>query len=56
MATAPHRPRARKVAYPTSDGKPMAETEIHRDDMIDLIQTLQDHFAETRWFASPATC
>jgi Uma2 family endonuclease len=45
MATAPHRPRARKVEYPTGDGKPMAETEIHRDDMIDLIQTLQRHFA-----------
>jgi Uma2 family endonuclease len=47
MATAPDRPRARTVKYPTSDGKPMAETEIHRDDMIDLIQTLQDHYAET---------
>jgi Uma2 family endonuclease len=47
MATAPHRSRAREVEYPTSDGKPMAETEIHRDDMIDLIQTLQDHYAET---------
>ncbi len=46
MATAPHRPRARKVEYPTSDGKPMAETEIHRDDMIDLIQTLQHHYAD----------
>jgi Uma2 family endonuclease len=47
MATAPHRPRAHTVEYPTSDGKPMAETELHRDDMIDLIQTLQDYFAET---------
>jgi Uma2 family endonuclease len=47
MATAPDRPRARTVRYPTGDGKPMAETEIHRDDMIDLIQTLQDHYAET---------
>jgi Uma2 family endonuclease len=46
VATAPHRPRARKVEYPSSDGKPIAETEIHRDDMIDSIQTLQDHFAE----------
>ena len=24
----------------------MAETEIHRDDMVDLIQTLQDHYAQ----------
>jgi Uma2 family endonuclease len=45
MATAPHRPRARKVEYPTGDGKPMAETDIHRRDMVDLIQTLEDHFA-----------
>jgi Uma2 family endonuclease len=29
--------------YPTSDGKPMAETERHRDLMIDLIRTLQHH-------------
>jgi Uma2 family endonuclease len=45
MARAPHRPRARKIEYPTSDGKPIAETEIHRDDMMDVIQTLQDCFA-----------
>jgi Uma2 family endonuclease len=46
MATAPDRPRARTVRYPTSDGKPMAETEIHRNDMTDLIQTLEDRYAE----------
>jgi Uma2 family endonuclease len=51
MATAPHRSRARMVDYPTSDGKPMAETEIHRDDMMDLIQTLQDFFAD-----APSVC
>lgn len=45
MATAPRQRRTRKIEYPTSDGKPMAETELHRDDMIDTIQTLQDHFA-----------
>jgi Uma2 family endonuclease len=32
-------------AYPTSDGKPMAETDRHRDLMLDLIQTLKDYFA-----------
>ncbi len=37
--------------YPTSDGKPMAETEVHRDDMMDLIQTIQQHFA-----GDPMTC
>ena len=51
MATAPHRPRTRKIEYPTGDGKPMAETEIHRDDMVDLIQTLKAHFV-----AEPMIC
>ena len=51
MATAPHRPRTRKIEYPTGDGKPMAETEIHRDNMLDLIETLKGHFA-----AEPMIC
>jgi Uma2 family endonuclease len=33
------------VDYPTSDGKPMAETDIHRRDMTDVIETLEDRFA-----------
>jgi Uma2 family endonuclease len=45
MATVSGQPKTRQVSYPTGDGKPMAETEIHRDDMIDLIHTLEDHFA-----------
>lgn len=45
MATAP-RPRARReIDYPTSDGKPMAETDFHRQVMIDLIETLRSRFA-----------
>ncbi len=44
MATAPHRPRVREVNYPTADGKPMAETDLHRDEMVDVIQTLQNWF------------
>ncbi len=40
MATVP-----KKIEYPTSDGKPMAETDVHRDAMIDLIRTLQDYYA-----------
>ena len=32
------------VAYPESDGKPMAETEAHRDLMIDFILILKDYF------------
>jgi Uma2 family endonuclease len=51
MATAPHRPRTRTIEYPTGDGKPMAETEVHRDNMLDLIQTLKGYFA-----AEPMIC
>jgi Uma2 family endonuclease len=32
--------------YPTSDGKPMAETDVHRDLMFDLIKSLQDYYAD----------
>lgn len=32
------------VVYPESDGKPMAETEYHRDIMIDFIQVLKHYF------------
>jgi len=35
----------REVKYPTSDGRPMAETDVHRDDMMELIETLKRHFA-----------
>ena len=45
MATTPQPSVGRKVDYPTSDGKPMAETDVHRDLMVDLIQTLDAHFA-----------
>lgn len=33
-------------SYPTSDGKPMAETDLHRQIMVDLIQMLQDRYAD----------
>lgn len=33
------------VVYPTSDGKPMAETDLHRQEMVRLIDTLDVHFA-----------
>ena len=44
MAATPRSSVGRKVDYPTSDGKPMAETEVHRNLMIDLIQTLEAHY------------
>ena len=34
------------VVYPESDSKPMAETEYHRDIMIDFIQMLKHHFRD----------
>ena len=36
----------RVIEYPGSDGQPMAETPVHRDVMIDAIQSLTRHFAE----------
>jgi Uma2 family endonuclease len=46
MAAVPKQQRTREIKYPTRDGKPMAETELHMEDMIDTIQVLRDHFAE----------
>ena len=34
-----------EIDYPDSDGKPMAETDIHRDVMIDLIERLKARYA-----------
>jgi Uma2 family endonuclease len=39
MATVP------EIEYPTSDGKPMAETDDHRELMLDLIETLKRRYA-----------
>lgn len=35
------------VVYPESDGKPMAETDLHRDLMMDMILTLKHHFRDS---------
>jgi Uma2 family endonuclease len=35
----------RPIHYPETDGKPMAESDIHRDEMARLIYTLQDWFS-----------
>jgi hypothetical protein len=45
MATVQPPQRTREIDYPTGDGKPMAETELHLLDMIDTIQVLRDRFA-----------
>lgn len=48
MATAPRTSKdaPRKVHYPTRDGKPMAETELHAKVMVDLMQTLGRRYAD----------
>jgi Uma2 family endonuclease len=42
---------SRKTEYPTSDGKRMSETEVHREVMFDLIRTLEHYYAD-----DPMTC
>jgi Uma2 family endonuclease len=44
MSTAPRQRQIREVIYPSGDGKPMAETELHLHDMIESIQALEDRF------------
>ena len=39
-------PFQRDVEYPSSDGQPMAETDIHRDEMLDLIQALKRRYQD----------
>jgi Uma2 family endonuclease len=45
MATVPTAVVPWKNGYPTSDGKPMAETDWHRDLMAILIETLKIYYA-----------
>jgi Uma2 family endonuclease len=42
----------RTLPYPTSDGKPMAETDVHRDLMVDLITELRTYYAGQRVYVS----
>ena len=46
MATAPRTvtDQDQDIAYPTRDGRPLGETDLHRNKMLDLIETLEDHF------------
>jgi Uma2 family endonuclease len=48
MSIVPKRRRLWDNGYPTSDGKPMAETDDHRELMFDLIKMLQAFFAAVR--------
>jgi Uma2 family endonuclease len=42
----------RDIDYPSSDGKPMAETDLHRDWMVTIIQRLANFFAGQRVYVS----
>lgn len=44
MATMPAKLRKKEVIYPDSDGKPVAETEVHRDNLLFGIEMLRWHF------------
>jgi Uma2 family endonuclease len=46
MATAPRRLKDRPIEYPTGDGQPLGETRIHGENLVDLLQTLRDYFAD----------
>ena len=46
MASAAIRRPVRAIEYPTSDGKPMAETDLHRDLMVDSIGTLKGFYVD----------
>src|ERR1700677_1096502 len=45
-ATTSAKRRTRIIDYPTSDGRPMAETPVHRDVLMDSITTLQNRYEE----------
>jgi Uma2 family endonuclease len=40
------RSRRSTIDYPTRDGRPVGETDIHRDDHFDLVKTLQAYYAD----------
>lgn len=46
MVTTVTGPVKEEVIYPETDSKPMAETDVHRKEMIALIETLADYFRE----------
>ena len=41
-----------RVDYPTRDGRPMGETDLHRNDMFDLIETLKLFYEGERVYVS----
>jgi len=52
MTTLERPARARRVHYPESDGKPMGETDLHRDLITDLIFALKWFLRSTRAYVA----
>jgi Uma2 family endonuclease len=56
MATVPDHlttaPLSGPIDYPTSDGRPMGETDLHRNIMFAAIETLKLHYAGQRVYVS----
>ena len=46
------RTKAKEIEYPESDGKPMAETDVHRNWMLWIIEMLQFFFRGMRVYVS----
>ena len=46
MSRLPVTKAARRIHYPTTDGKPKAETDLHRDLMVGLIYMLRTFYAD----------
>ncbi len=45
MATVPQQRRTLEIDYPTGDGKPVAESELHMRELFDAVQVLDVRFA-----------
>jgi Uma2 family endonuclease len=46
MSTAPSRSFDRNIDYPTGDGKPVAETPVHRDNLLHTIWSLEHWYID----------
>jgi Uma2 family endonuclease len=45
-------PYDNRINYPTSDGRPMGETDLHRQDMLELIESLKLFYESQRVYVS----
>lgn len=44
--------QARKIEYPTSDGRPIAESDWHRNELVRQIRTLSTRFAKQKVYVT----